>query len=248
MLEEERPNAQQDHQDREQAKQESASPAEPSAFMEVEVLSGTIAADLTTNRKFIRSHFKITLWLLLTVLFLQLLPSPLIIRSFQNDPAALTRTVCSEEGCESQSEAYESITIKKINPLHRELKYFVKLNQERLAELGALLGRSNFDLNQEITWIEIYASRNNEIYGEVLYEKSGADAYEVLFNDEPLIYMGEVHILREVSYLIRIYKLIHTYKAQPSRRLQAAEGNSTQEGNATANTNNTEEQKEEQKD
>lgn len=98
----------------------------------------------------------------------------------------------------------------------------MKLNQDKLAELSALLGRSSFDLNQEITWIEIYASRNNEIYGEVLYEKSGADAYEVLFNDEPLIYMGEVHILTEVSYLIRIYKLIHTYKVNPSRMLDAA--------------------------
>lgn len=129
--------------------------------MEVELLSGTIAADLTTNRKFIRSHFKITLWLLFIVLFLQMLPSPLIIRTFQNDPAAFTKQVCSEDGCESQSEAYESITIKKINPLHRELKYFVKLNQDKLGELSALLGRSSFDLNQEITWIEIYASRNN---------------------------------------------------------------------------------------
>lgn len=62
----------------------------------------------------------------------------------------------------------------------------------------------------------------------MLYEKSGADAYEVLFNNEPLIYMGEVHILREVSYLIRIYKLIHTYKVNPNRMLDETEPNFSQ--------------------
>lgn len=99
MQEEERPSAEQDNE----GKQENLSPAEPSSFMEVEVLSGTMAADLTTNRNFIRSHFKITLWLLFIVLFLQMLPSPLIIKIFQNDPAAFTKQVCSDDGCESHN-------------------------------------------------------------------------------------------------------------------------------------------------
>jgi hypothetical protein len=72
-----------------------------------------------------------------------------------------------------------------------------------------LINNHNVDLNHEITWIEIYAIRNNGIYGNVIYEKSGDEAYEIIFNNEALIYIGEIHILSEASYLIRIYKRIY---------------------------------------
>jgi hypothetical protein len=66
------------------------------------------------------------------------------------------------------AEGFESIVIKKINPLQRELKYFIRLNQAKMGEFTQAFG-SKVDLNKEITWIEIYATRNNEIYGEVIY-------------------------------------------------------------------------------
>lgn len=75
------------------------------------------------------------------------------------------------------------------------MKYFVRLNQDKMDELAGLVDSRNVELNSEISWIEIYAVRNNEIYGDVIYEKSGAQAYEIIFNGEALIYIGEVHIL-----------------------------------------------------
>ena len=36
----------------------------------------------------------------------------------------------------------------------------------------------------------------------------GKDIYEILFNGEALIFIGEVHILQEQSYLVKIYKKI----------------------------------------
>jgi hypothetical protein len=45
----------------------------------------------------------------------------------ENDPAALTR-LCDEEVCSHVEEGFETVVIKKINPLHRELRYFVRLN------------------------------------------------------------------------------------------------------------------------
>jgi hypothetical protein len=41
-------------------------------------------------------------------------------------------------------------------------------------ELAGLLDSRNVELSKEITWIEIYATRNNDIYGGVIYEKSGS--------------------------------------------------------------------------
>jgi len=43
-------------------------------------------------------------------------------------------------------EGYETITIKKINPLQRELKYFVRLNQKRLESMKTIFGEE-IDLN-----------------------------------------------------------------------------------------------------
>jgi REP element-mobilizing transposase RayT len=48
-----------------------------------------------------------------------------------------------------------------------------------------------------------------------------------------LIYVGEVHILSEASYLIKIYKLIHKYKTKQITRM-LEEYNST--GEASANS------------
>lgn len=36
----------------------------------------------------------------------------------------------------------------------------------------------------------------------------GKDIYEILFDGEALIFIGEVHILQEQSYLVKIYKKI----------------------------------------
>ena len=44
-------------------------------------------------------------------------------------------------------------------------------------------------------WVEIFASRNGNPYGEVIDSKSGEDAYEVLFQGEAIVFLGEVHIL-----------------------------------------------------
>ena len=53
--------------------------------------------------------------------------------------------------------------------MQRELKYFVRLNNEQIAEMGNYYSSGKINLNEEITWIEIYAVRNNEIYGDVIY-------------------------------------------------------------------------------
>ena len=83
----------------------------------------------------------------------------------------------------------------------------MSLNRDKLEELSSLFD-SAIDINKEITWVEIYATRNGEIYGDVLYERDGKDIYEILFDDEPLIFVGEVHILQEQSYVIQIYKVV----------------------------------------
>lgn len=74
-------------------------------------------------------------------------------------------------------EGYESIIIKKVNSFQRELKYFVKLNYQKYESLRKYFNTSKVDLNDEITWIEIFGYRNGETYGDVLYEKSGEDIY-----------------------------------------------------------------------
>jgi hypothetical protein len=51
----------------------------------------TIQADVTTNKKFCLLHFRITLILILFVFFLRLLPSPLIINIFENNPQNLNK-------------------------------------------------------------------------------------------------------------------------------------------------------------
>jgi hypothetical protein len=57
----------------------------------MQVLTGTIRADVTSNQKFLHTHFKVALALLFLILFLKLLPSPLIIRTFENEPSAVSR-------------------------------------------------------------------------------------------------------------------------------------------------------------
>lgn len=76
------------------------------------------------------------------------------------------------------------------------------------------------DINEEVTWIEIYAYRNGDTYGPVLYEKSGQDIYEILFDNQALIFIGEIHVLEEQSYMIKIYKVIKTVKSDTERQLQ----------------------------
>lgn len=184
------------------------------------VFQNTIAADVTSNKTFLLAHFRITAALILIVLLLKLLPSPLILNIVENDPAVFARDICSEEECSEVDEGYELITVRKINPLHRELKYFVRLNQKQMGGMAAA-GQTAVDLNQEITWVEIYAGRNNSVYGDPIYQKSGQDAYEIIFNGEPLIFIGEVHVLSEPTYLVKIYNKIHEYQvaAPPSRLL-----------------------------
>jgi len=38
------------------------------------------------------------------------------------------------------------------------------------------------------------------------------DIYEIFVDDRPLIFVGEVHVLKEQNYIIKIYKLIKTFK------------------------------------
>ena len=54
----------------------------------------------------------------------------------------------------------------------------------------------------------------------MLYSLSGQDAYEVLLENEAILFLGEVHILSEASYLIRIYKKPHQGLIEPTRHLQ----------------------------
>jgi len=53
----------------------------------------------------------------------------------------------------------------------------VKLNYLKFESLRKYFNTSKVNLNDEITWIEIFAYRNGETYGDVLYEKSGEDIY-----------------------------------------------------------------------
>ncbi len=77
--------------------------------------------------------------------------------------------------------------------------------------------------------------RDNDIYGEVIYEKSGKDINEVIFNNQPLFFIGEVHILSEVSYMVKIYKMIHKYKAKENLRLLESNNTITNSSDSTSN-------------
>ena len=45
-------------------------------------------------------------------------------------------------------EGYETIVIKHVNPLQRELKYFVRLNKAKLDELSEFYPEEKIDINQ----------------------------------------------------------------------------------------------------
>ena len=45
-------------------------------------------------------------------------------------------------------EGYESITIKKVNPFQRELKYFVRINQDKMDKLAGLVDSRNVELDK----------------------------------------------------------------------------------------------------
>lgn len=59
-------------------------------------LAGTIRADITSNRRFLSRQTRITFSLILIIMFLKLLPSPLIITKVQNDPSDFSREACPE--------------------------------------------------------------------------------------------------------------------------------------------------------
>jgi len=44
-----------------------------------------------------------------------------------------------------------------------------------------------------------------------------------LFDNQALIFIGEIHVLEEQSYMIKIYKLIKTYKEKTERQLEAVQ-------------------------
>jgi hypothetical protein len=66
-------------------------------LFESAVFQSTIAADITSNKTFLVTHFRITAALILIVLLLKLLPSPLILNIVENDPSVFARDICSDE-------------------------------------------------------------------------------------------------------------------------------------------------------
>lgn len=54
----------------------------------------------------------------------------------------------------------------------------------------------------------------------MIYEKNGEDIYEILFDNQALIFIGEVHVLEEQSYFIKIYKIIRKFKVPVLRLLE----------------------------
>ena len=68
--------------------------------MELKVMQGTIAADIITNKQFLVINAKVTLGLLLFIMFLKLLPNPLIITSIDNDPTVLMKEICDDVDCQ----------------------------------------------------------------------------------------------------------------------------------------------------
>ena len=55
----------------------------------------------------------------------------------------------------------------------------------------------------------------------------GSEIYELLFDNEPLIFVGEVHILEEQSYIIQIYKVIRHVEVVKKNDRKLEESNAT---------------------
>ena len=128
-------------------------------LLQYPVLEGTVAADLITNSKFLTLHAKIIATLVAVMFLLRILPSPLLIdttRNAINDPVAIRTAECSgQTWCSEGQTVIETITLRKLNPLQRELTYYANVNAAELKKLkDDVFGEiSQLSVKDEILWV-----------------------------------------------------------------------------------------------
>ena len=108
-----------------------------------------MAADLVTNSQFFKIHTKIILTLVAVMFMLRALPSPLLISTTANsidDLAVVRMAECEgEEWCSQGQTIVETVILRKLNPLQRELRYFANINP---GELKKVTGEAFRDVSQ----------------------------------------------------------------------------------------------------